>query len=284
MSWVGNEYPYGKHVIWTQKRMSDWVAGSTPPLPKGAGPIVAPTEQQAIAGVRNVIETMHPNYFGMAQAITRFRRHKPDAFQGPDYTGPVGERLTKIEASTRINAILTANDADIGALADENLPLAGLKRFKTDFRRAGMTNPLMPSWQEFNDLATVIESGQGRNFIEAAASFTNGHYASGLQGMKTAMGSKRFTWPIASYLPFLWRPEYHMFLKPQITTDYAERVGHPFWIEYKQGITAEVYTSLLDLVAHTRQTLIANKLAPTDNIDIQSFIWVVGAYMDEPKK
>jgi hypothetical protein len=40
----------------------------------------------------------------------------------------------------------------------------------------------------------------------------------------------------------------------------------------------EVYESLLDLVAKTEKEIV--DLKPTDRIDVQSFIWVVGAYKD----
>ena len=35
-------------------------------------------------------------------------------------------------------------------------------------------------------------------------------------------------WTVATYLPFLWRPDRHMFLKPEVTKDFATRVGHGF--------------------------------------------------------
>jgi len=31
-------------------------------------------------------------------------------------------------------------------------------------------------------------------------------------------------WTVVTYLPFLWRPDTHMLLKPMVTTDFAERV------------------------------------------------------------
>jgi len=277
VAWFGNEYPCGKHVIWTQQRKEgNWVAGSTPPLPKGTSPIVADTEQQAIAAVRNAIGTTHPNYFGMDEAINRFRRHKPDAFQGSDYVGAHGERRTKMDASTAIDAILTADQAV--AWNKQSDPPQALRDLQKAFRTIGKTNPVMPTWMEYDDLSTVIEGEAGPGFIAAAAKFTMGHHASGLQGMKLAMGHKRFNWAVATYLPFLWQPDVHMFLKPVVTKDYAERIGHPFWIEYRQGLEADVYDSLLDLADHTRIALTTCGLTPIDNIDVQSFIWVVGAY------
>ena len=65
----------------------------------------------------------------------------------------------------------------------------------------------------------------------------------------------------------------------RITKDFAERVGHNFSFEYEATLNASVYESLLSLVNKTRNKLA--DLAPRDNIDIQSFIWIVGAYTDE---
>ena len=89
-------------------------------------------------------------------------------------------------------------------------------------------------------------------------------------------------WTIVTYLPFLWRPEEHMFLKPDVTRKFAGRVGHRFDNDYSSRLDAKVYDSLLDLVRETRAEL--KSLAPRDNIDIQSFIWTVGEYSAEDEK
>lgn len=91
----------------------------------------------------------------------------------------------------------------------------------------------------------------------------------------------RVSWPILTYLPFLWDYQQQMFLKPTVTTDFASRVGHNFYHCYDAAPNPETYLALLDLVAETR-TAIAT-LKPRDNIDIQSFIWVVGEYREADK-
>jgi hypothetical protein len=69
-----------------------------------------------------------------------------------------------------------------------------------------------------------------------------------------------------------------MFLKPTVTADFADRVGHEFHHRYNPEPNPDTYTSLLDLVATTRKAILS--LEPRDNLDIQSFIWVVGEYRD----
>lgn len=71
-----------------------------------------------------------------------------------------------------------------------------------------------------------------------------------------------------------------MFLKPEVTKDHAARVGHPFASVYEPRLSFEVYASLLDLAERTDTEL--HDLKPRDLIDIQSFVWVVGGYRDEP--
>ena len=70
----------------------------------------------------------------------------------------------------------------------------------------------------------------------------------------------------------------HMFLKPEVTKDFATRVGHRFANEYESALKIEIYDSLLDLARKTENELA--DLKPRDRIDVQSFIWVVGKYKE----
>jgi hypothetical protein len=78
------------------------------------------------------------------------------------------------------------------------------------------------------------------------------------------------SWPVATILPFLAQPHRFMFLKPQVTTEAAVRLGfhlhydpQPNWITYDYLLRmGKTYADLL------------TRLRPKDLIDIQSFIWV----------
>ena len=70
-----------------------------------------------------------------------------------------------------------------------------------------------------------------------------------------------------------------MFLKPEVTKDFAARVGHRFASDYQPRLEIAVYESLLDLVSKTADELA--ELNPRDRIDVQSFIWVVGDYKED---
>jgi hypothetical protein len=70
-----------------------------------------------------------------------------------------------------------------------------------------------------------------------------------------------------------------MFLKPNVTRDFAERIGHSFGYKYESSLDPLVYESLLDLTGYTCAAI--KSLEPADGIDVQSFIWVVGEYPDD---
>ncbi|HTJ42998.1 MAG TPA: hypothetical protein VL463_12930 [Kofleriaceae bacterium] len=81
------------------------------------------------------------------------------------------------------------------------------------------------------------------------------------------------TWPAVTVFPFLADPETHFFFKPMVTRAAARAYGvelayasRPSWI---------VYEDLLRFTARVRRDL--RDLAPRDQIDIQSFLWVLGS-------
>ena len=118
------------------------------------------------------------------------------------------------------------------------------------------------------------------DFVRAAARFALGEGKPALFDMERALKPHESAkWTAATYLPFLWRPEDHMFLKPEVTKDFAARVGHRFASDYEARLDVVVYESLLDLASKTAVELA--ELKPRDRIDVQSFIWVVGGYRDD---
>jgi hypothetical protein len=143
------------------------------------------------------------------------------------------------------------------------------------FRETNLLHPV-----EKTRLQHVLRGPDGDTFIRAAARFTMGETKPALLEMERVLKPHDSAkWTVVTYLPFLWRPEAHMFLKPEVTKDFAARVGHRFAFDYEPRLCIEVYESLLDLVAETADQLA--ELRPRDRIDVQSFIWVV-SYYDEP--
>lgn len=223
------------------------------------------------ARLMNLAGTVHPNYFGIEGAITRFLQFMPGGFSGQRYTAHDGERRYKVDAHKTLTTLLPLTAAEKATDADGKTLAAAFKKDQL------WTH--MPSLQESTRLREVLAE-HGGAFLRAAAAFANGDFNTGIAGMRNAIAPHgTLTWPIATYLPFLWSPERHMFLKPTATRDFAERVGHRFAIEYDSEITADVYRSLLDLADDTAAGIA--QLGPVDRIDVQSFIWVVGEYREE---
>jgi hypothetical protein len=229
--------------------------------PGGQPTIIHGTDQKEVwYRMELAVGKHHPNYFGFDGARARFLRFFPNGFLSPGY----GERDYKIKAKEKLNQTVPLAEAATGS----GFGIAVLRAFAA-------TNLL--SKFEMTRLQPMLHGPSADAFIRAAASFALGCGAPALAEMDGILQKyDNAKWPVVTYLPFLWRPDEHMFLKPTVTKDFATRVGHPFAKIYKAGLDMAVYESLLDLVARTEAELA--DLQPQDRIDVQSFIWVVGAY------
>lgn len=201
-------------------------------------------------------------YFGYDGARSRFRHFFPDGFQSQAFED--SERQYKLDAKTKLDEKVPLERA----LTETGHGEAILSVFRA-------TNLLSPF--EKTRLQPLLRGPHADRFVQAAARFALGDIGPALRDMQDLLTQDdNAKWTVVTYLPFLWRPEEHMFLKPVVTRDFAERVGHPFALDYDPALKPNVYSSLLDLVKATRQEV--HDLEPRDNIDLQSFIWVVGEY------
>ena len=87
------------------------------------------------------------------------------------------------------------------------------------------------------------------------------------------------TWPLVTVFGSIARPKVHLFVKPLTTRRAAE--AYAFDLPYSSAPAWATYSSILEL-ARTVRTDLAD-LHPRDQIDIQSFLWVLGSdeYADE---
>jgi hypothetical protein len=81
------------------------------------------------------------------------------------------------------------------------------------------------------------------------------------------------SWPVATVFPFIAMPERHVFMKPNATRKAAREYGFDF--RYKPTPRRDTYKSLLEFAETVRRDV--KDLHPKDMIDIQSFLWVIGA-------
>ena len=81
------------------------------------------------------------------------------------------------------------------------------------------------------------------------------------------------TWPLITVWGFVAQPARHIFLKPNVTRDAAQKYAFDF--RYQSKPNWETYRSLLDFAQTIRND--QADLQPRDMIDLQSFIWVQGS-------
>lgn len=209
-------------------------------------------------------------YFGFGGARARFLQFFPDGFRSPAFEGNErgthGERGYKLRAKAKLDEAAPLDHALTGTGYGEAVLSA--------YRGTNLLSPF-----EKTRLDPVLRGPDADAFVQAAATFAMGDVAPALDRMERILTKHdNAKWTVVTYLPFLWRPEEHMFLKPMVTKDFAERVGHPFVHDYSPALDPDVYASLLDLMAVTKAELA--DLQPRDNIDLQSFVWTVGEYKD----
>ena len=206
-----------------------------------------------------------PNYIGYAGARSRFLKFFPGGFESEHFASM--ERDYKLAAKHKLDETVPLSEALTGSGFGE----AVLSVYHA-------TNMLSP--YEKTRVGNMLRGPNADAFVQAAAQFA--HEGPGAAVEKLARVLKPHDcakWTIATYLPFLWRPEDHMYLKPEATKDFATRVGHRLASLYEPQLSSDVYACLLDLAGKTAGEL--SDLAPRDRIDIQSFIWVVGDYKED---
>lgn len=187
---------------------------------------------QLWADLRQEVGKASGNYFGYEEAKRLFLSFFPDGLHSPVFEEE--EREYKLIAKARFDAA-----APLEAAATES----GFAEAALAAIRA--TNLIYPV--EKARAQDMLRGPHGDAFVRAAARFALGDTRA-LADMERVMRIyDNARWTVATYLPFLWRPEAHMFLKPQVTCDYAERVGHRFAHDYQSGLDLSVYESLLDL-------------------------------------
>jgi hypothetical protein len=225
-------------------------------------------EERLLARLRNEAGKLEPNYVGMNGAIARFLEFMPGGLRGERSVSE--EREYKLAASRELNSVLPLEAALQATNADAEAA-----------RRARIWLNILSPYESMH-MKQVLENPEGPAFLRAAARFALGDHAAGAQGMENALKKYgRQSWPKATYLGYLWRPDQNMFCKPTVTQDFAQRIGHEFQYVYDASISERVYASLVDLAEHTLAAI--RRLGGEDYIDVQSFIYVVGGYTEQDR-
>lgn len=181
-----------------------------------------------------------PRYAGFDGARARFLRFFPGGFQSEAYLDM--ERNYKLVAKEKLD-----RDAPLAqALNGTGFGEAALAAYRG-------TNLL--SRFEKTRLQALLRGPESDLFVRAAARFTEGDRSALLDMQSALKPHDNAKWTVVTYLPFLWRPDVHMILKPQSTTDFAARVGHRFAHDYEARLEIGIYDGLLDLASLTEREL-----------------------------
>lgn len=211
---------------------------------------------------------LNPSFFGYDGARTRFLSFFPSGFEGADYVER--ERKYKLDAKDKLDAAAPLAQAANGSGYGE----AVLSSFRA-------TNLLFRI--EKTKLQLLLRGPDADRFIQAAAAFANGDVKPALLAMRGLLKPyDSGKWTVVTYLPFLWRPDVHVFLKPTMLCQFAERVGDRFASAYSAELDHQVYEALLDMAAETRQRIA--DLKPRDMIDVQSFMWTAVEYTEADRQ
>lgn len=209
-------------------------------------------------------------------AIDAFMAQFPLAFQDPKYIE--NERQYKWDAHLRFvdelgnGQLLCLIRDDLEELARRAMRCVSMVNVVYPIEQAAMRDALQQTkliQPFFERLADLLDAKTvDENCCQA--------YFSEVTNLPQMQG-RVATWPVATVLPFLARPDRHLFIKPSITNAAANRLG--FHLNYRSEPNWLTYKCALNM-AGVYKTKIAH-LHPQDLIDVQSFFWVTcGGYED----
>lgn len=211
---------------------------------------------------------LNPLFVGYEGARRRFLSFFPSGFKGADYVGH--ERAYKLEAKAKLEAHVSLGAAKAGSRHGEAVLAA--------YRATNLLSPF-----EKTKLQPLLRGPDADSFIRTVAAFTEDPTNSGLAALRAILRPHDSAkWTVITYLPFLWNPSVHVFLKPTMITNFARRVGHRFADDYSPDLDLRVYLSLLDLAAEVKAKVA--DLEPHDMIDIQSFMWTSVEYTEADRE
>ena len=225
---------------------------------KAGAPVEGEDQQEVWLQLRQIAGRAHEEYFGFDEARRRFLALFPGGFGSEKFQ--TIERNYKLAAKAKLDAVAPVEEAATGT------------GFASGIKAALNATNLIHQIEKART-HDMLRSPDGDKFIQASARFALGD-DDAFSAIAGILKDHSLGWTGATYLPFLWAPDRHMFLKPMVTCDYARRVGHSFADDYRSEISLDVYAALLDLTATTRRELAP--LNPVNNIDLQSFIWAIG--------
>ncbi|MFC1606312.1 hypothetical protein ACFL33_05570, partial [Pseudomonadota bacterium] len=204
----------------------------------------------------------------------------PLLFDDPTYLGDrtTGERAYKLEACAAFQELLgngagrdLLNQGEIAELHKRLFTVEGHLNLLSPYEKMALNDGLndeKAARDYFTALFDVIERDEvDRETYQALIA--------AVDNLPHEEGKARVaTWPILTQYPFIARPDCHMFLKPEVTKACAERMM--FDLNYDSKLNWVTYSQLIKLTRMLFKEL--QPMGAKDHIDVQSYIWVIGAY------
>ena len=214
------------------------------------------------------LETQKAFRAEFGRMLSRFLEIFPKGFADSDLAA--NEREYKLKAIAYAQANLTAE-----ALAATREEGGDAAVFETIMAAVELTNLIHPRWER-TKLAGIPEDERGA-VIDAFINLLHGEeeYARRLTDFyKSIVDYGAGKWTICSYFGFIFQPEAHPFVRPADVRYAAKALKQE--IHYAAQPNPRTLRAIEQLYADVRERLIAEGHAPTDTIDIQTFLWVGG--------
>lgn len=263
------EIVFGPHILRLRQSRDDLWEGIV--VGRAKDRLAAPTRAGLLARLQDSVMERTTGFIGLDGARARFLRIFPGGFSDPVYLGKgeYGERDDKLALADRMRAELP-----LQRLAVAEAPEAALRLFQS----VNLPDPFTKT-----RMADVLRGPKAPRFLAIAAEFAVGSVTRACAVLNAEFADEGVnTWVCLTFFPFFWRPEAHMFLKPDFTRRFAERIGDPFQFAYDGKPNPATYLALLQMARRVRPAL--TDLGPRDNIDIHGFMWAVTQYTDADVK
>ena len=225
------------------------------------------------------------NRVTLEEGIDQFRRHFPLLFDDPDYIdvlcANVGERTYKVAAHEQFQQTLGVDEFErllrtemIEELRRRALAVEGRINLLAVFEKAAFRDGLRndaAAKKYFEALLRILKAPDKGPCIDPGLceAYLNTVASLPAEGAKTSPAK----WTVATVLPFIAQPERFMFLKPVVTQDCAARLT--FELHYRPELNWMTYAKLLEMSHYLLDVLRPH--GARDFIDVQSFIWLIGA-------
>jgi hypothetical protein len=246
----------GKHEL-RLVRSGDQIVGMVDRKPSVAGEAPDAVWQKLL----DTLGQADPRFVGLDGARAQFLAAWPDGFASDGFDARERDSLQKARG------ILLAEAPLERALTETGLGEAVL--------RAYLATNLLGSGEKPR-LRALLRGPEADRLVHAAARFAHEGDTAALARLAEVLKPHSCArWTVATYLPFLWAPDRHMFLKPDAARDVAARIGHPLALAYAPLLKFEVYAALLDMTAQLRTALA--DLDPRDGFDILGFMSAVAS-------